>query len=46
MGTIGSTIGVNTIESKIDRLRSQLECPIGENDPNGSDFWYLRLGDD
>ncbi|WP_232432208.1 hypothetical protein [Chamaesiphon minutus] len=46
MDTIGSNLSVNTIESKIDRLRSQLGCPIGENDPNGSDFWYLRLGDD
>jgi hypothetical protein len=34
------------IESRVERLRSQLGCLGQERDTQGSDFWYLRLGTD
>jgi hypothetical protein len=39
-------LSLDLIESRVDRLRSQLGCLGQERDTQGSDFWYLRLGTD
>jgi hypothetical protein len=39
-------LSLGLIENRVSRLRSQLGCLGQERDPQGSDFWYLRLGTD
>jgi hypothetical protein len=39
-------LSLDLIESRVDRLRIQLDCLGQERDTQGSDFWYLRLGTD
>ena len=41
-----TSLSLDLIESRVDRLRSQLGCLGQERDTQGSDFWYLRLGTD
>lgn len=33
-------------ESRIEELRQKLGYPLKQRDPQGSDFWYLRPGED